>query len=347
LFLKVDNSSSSTFIDLGHNTFNYSFGPLGNVGDYFSDTLTIGSFSIKNQTMGSSVMGDVPTGLLGTGFPSNENGAAQGRIAQYPTFLQNMVSQGAIESATQSIWLNPSQGADDSPDSFPTGSVIFGGIDTALFDGHFTTVPVVGPNSTAIQSPPVLWNVALTSLQLGTKDRGTRPSFIASDSGDSCVLSTGLAFNLFTNNTFNALIAAFPEAVFNASTMFYELPCSQRFNASNSLSFTFSDPMKSNCMISSSITITIPATETIWPNDRLMAGGDPNICSIAAASFPEVLPSYAHQYACILGDSMMKSAYWVFDMENEEISIARAIAKRVKKGQIISVPKQGVRGLKY
>jgi hypothetical protein len=167
-------------------------------------------------------------------------------------------------------------------------------------------------------------------------------SAVTAPKGDGCILDSGTAFNLYANETFQNIVAAYPQAVLNASTNFYEIPCDQRFNVSNSWSHTISDPRDPRV----NITIVVPAAETIWTTDRLFPGGDPNTCSLAAGDFWTFLPAFVTEFRCVLGDSFMKNAYFVLDVDHSEISIATATRDPSRHRNVVPIPKQGVRGMK-
>jgi hypothetical protein len=287
-----------------------------------------------------------PFGDFGVSPPAQQSGPVQGTFPKYASFLTNMVSQGIYESATFSLWIDPQFGPENTPTFTPTGSVMFGGIDTSLFTGGFTTLPTVAINSTHIPPAPERWNLALQKMHLGEEDK--EESLVSNPEGESCVISTGANVLYLTQPTYNALIAAMPQAVFNATTKLYELPCPQRRNSSNSLSLTFVDPRYilnetqhvSGNIKDHSFTLTMPASETIWPVNQLVPGSSSNACAIAAFAIDEVTP-------CSLGISLVKSGYWVYDLGNAEISFANIAKKGEREGHVIELPGSGVKGLKW
>lgn len=340
----VNASSSSTFKDLGANTYDFEFPPLSSLGNYVTDTFTIGDYTVQNQVMGLSHNGSLFVNVLGIGFQLWEAGVATGKFHSYPTWLQNSVTQGHLESATAAIWLNPNEGPSDGPDSFPSGSVVFGGLDMTLFEGDLVTFPLVNATTLEVMNPGFNWIVPLTALHIkDPSKKGSREiSAVAAPRGDPCLLDSGTAFNLYANETFQNIVAAYPQAVLNASTSLYEIPCDQRFNVSNSWSHTISDPRNPRV----NITIVMPAAETIWTTDRLFPGGDPNTCSLAAGAFSTFLPTFVDDFRCVLGDNFMKNAYFVLDVDNSEISIAKAAKDASSHQNVVSIPKQGVRRMK-
>jgi hypothetical protein len=175
-------------------------------------------------------------GELGTGPPNQQD---DNRIETFPecsNFFQTLVAQGVYDSASYSLWLNPSLGSNDSVDESPPGIFTIGGIDTALFTGPLTTLPTVADNSTTVISAPEHWNLALSALQLANGTENLVAETV------SCVIHTGASVLFLPEDTFNKVIAHFQDAVLNATTGIYQLPCSERLNSRNSPTFSFSDP---------------------------------------------------------------------------------------------------------
>jgi hypothetical protein len=149
-----------------------------------------------------------------------------GTFPEYSTVIQNLASQGHIESPSFSVYLSPRAGSLNGPDSFPDGSFILGGLDEALIEpgSPVATLSVVNGVNTTVAKDPVLWNVQLLSATLGKSTK----NLVTSSSGDPCTLDVGTAYNLYNQPTYDALVAALgPKAVLNPDTAgVYELPCS-------------------------------------------------------------------------------------------------------------------------
>ncbi|KAJ2979996.1 hypothetical protein NQ176_g2913 [Zarea fungicola] len=335
-----NNCTSSTFHQLSNDSaFNYTYGPWINYGPYISDVLEIGKSKVKSQTIALATHGEMPVSLLGTAFRPLEYGVTDKTFPEYPTFIENLVAQKQIQSATFSVYLSPSEGALSGADTFPDGSIIFGGLDTSLADGDFVTLPAIDGLTTTVASNPKFWNIQLSSVTLGHAKNAS--NLVPAKSGDSCVLDAGTAYNLYNTDTYNALISALGSAgSVNASTGVYEVPCSARFNSSFDITHTFSDPRDPK----RSISLLQPASETIWTQDRIIAGGEADRCGLANVPFQEALPGFADLVQCVIGVSGMKDAYWVFDMHNKEVSIAKASAKQ-RPSHVVSIPEQGISGL--
>jgi hypothetical protein len=307
------------------------------VGEYFTDKLTLGSLSIKNQTMGLFNSSAFPFSDFGVGPPNQQDGRRTGTFPQYSSFLESLVEQGTYDSASFSLWLDPAIDASDNANEFPSGVFAIGGIDTGLSNGPFTTLPVVADNSTTVVAVPQHWTLALSALNMAN---GNTTNLVKEPV--SCVLSTGAAVPYLPEEVFKNLVAQFPEAVLNATSGLYIIPCSERLNSSKSVSFTLADPRYIGADKDSQleVTFTVPAAEAIWPAAKLVKGSDPNACGIAAFS-AAVTP----EDLCQLGVSVLRNGIWVFDSTNAEISFAPAAPKGSKHSKLVRIPRTGVKGL--
>jgi hypothetical protein len=97
----VDQDASSTYELLPDIDFNITYLDGRNIqGSYFNDTVHIGDASVRNQQLGLALESVRPTGIMGLGFSSN---VAASR--QYPTIVDNLVSQGFINAPVYSLYL--------------------------------------------------------------------------------------------------------------------------------------------------------------------------------------------------------------------------------------------------
>ena len=72
-------------------------------GDYISDNLEINGVTIQGLEMGLALGGNGgdPFGIMGLGFDMLEQTSAK-----YPSIIDDMVSQGLIDSPFYSLWLD-------------------------------------------------------------------------------------------------------------------------------------------------------------------------------------------------------------------------------------------------
>ncbi|KAH9897609.1 aspartic peptidase domain-containing protein [Xylariomycetidae sp. FL2044] len=296
-----DEQASDTFELVGQGDFSISYvDGSKSEGDYFADTFQIGDATLTNMTMGLGLDTDIPYGLVGVGYALNEAIVSQSGSAQdaYPNLPQQMLDQGLIATNAYSLWLNDLDAS--------TGSILFGGIDTDKYHGDLTRIKIYqDPQTNAFTS----FIVALTSLS-------------ASSSSGSDALSSSqfpIPVVLDSGTTFSYLPSDLAEQVWEEVGAGYSsqaqaalLPCEMQ-NSGGQFTFGFAG--------AGGPTINITMDELVLP----LTTGDP----IRFTSGP-----YKGQEACsfgiqnfssdpfLLGDTFLRSAYVVYDLENNEIGMA-------------------------
>ena len=109
------------------------------MGEYITDVLNIGSTKLTNMTMAAALELRAPAvGIMGIGYKAGESissSIAAGEGGQlYPNVINVLKDQGHINQLAYSLWLN-------DLDSL-TGSILFGGVDTAKYHGDLIALPV-------------------------------------------------------------------------------------------------------------------------------------------------------------------------------------------------------------
>lgn len=107
-------------------------------GNYITDDFTIGGATIKNLQMGLANTTTSGFGIIGIGFDENEGSLTSITSVPYPNLIDQMVSQGLINTKAYSLYL------DDLEES--TGSIVFGGVDT----NKFMYVEIISPGSSSL-----------------------------------------------------------------------------------------------------------------------------------------------------------------------------------------------------
>ncbi|OCL12699.1 candidapepsin-4 precursor [Glonium stellatum] len=170
-----------------------------------------------------------------------------------------------------------------------TGSILFGGVDTEKYTGSLQTLPIIPEQGVYAE-----FIIALTGMGVNGKagslfDNETVPVLL--DSGSSLMyLPDDLVTSLYSQ--FNAQYDSSQGAAF--------VDCNLA-NDATTLDFTFSSP-----------TISVPMNELV-----IVAGyqrGQP-VCILGIGP--------AGQSTCVLGDTFLRSAYVVYDLSNNEISLAQ------------------------
>ncbi|KAL2809031.1 aspartic peptidase domain-containing protein [Aspergillus granulosus] len=279
-----DSSSSYAYIS---SDFNISYADGSSAaGVYASDTLHIGGVSIRDFQFGIGYASSSAEGVLGIGYPSNE--ALVGRFGDkaYPNLPQSLVQNDVIQSSAYSLWLNDLEAN--------TGSILFGGVDTEKYHGDLQTLPIQTVNGGYSE-----FIIALTAISLNTDSQNRQ---LSSDELPAAVL-------LDSGSSLSYLPDAIVDDIYNDFGVTYEpstgagyAPCSLAQENIN-ITFTFSSP---------AITVGI--------DELIIDSGDLRFWNGERACLFGIVP--AGESTSVLGDTFLRSAYVVYDLANNEISIA-------------------------
>lgn len=296
----VNPESSSTFNDTGFE-FEISYVDRSySKGDYFTDVFQIANTTLTNLTMGLGNDTTITYGLVGVGYTSNEAiiNTEQSLSAAYANLPALMVDQGVVATNAYSLWLNDLDAS--------TGSILFGGIDTEKYIGDLTRIDIQKDNETGEYDSFI---VSLTSVQAtsssGTDELTSRqfPIQVVLDSGTTLsYLPNDIAQQIWTETG----------AVYTASVGLALIPCRmQRSTGYFSFGFAGSNGPK----------IDVKMDELVL--DLVISGPAPTFSS----------GEYKGEEACefgiqnttginLLGDTFLRSAYVVYDLENNQVAMA-------------------------
>lgn len=297
-----DASKSSSFTQLTQDGFNISYDEPGDfdAGFYFSDIIKFGSATLENITIGLATYAADNNGLMGVGMQSLESIVQTGESnTGYPTVVGALLDAGLIERAAFSLWLNDLNAN--------AGSILFGGVDTDKYTGDLISLPI------QIDADAQIFDrylVTLTSVSIND-DSGTH---LLSDSSLSvaALLDSGTTSSILPADIASAIWGGLGANTAGEAQNEILVPCNlAKSNAT--LSFGFGGE--------GGPVINVPISEII-NNEGIKAGstyenGDA-ICSLYIDSQTDD-PSGS----VILGDSFLRSAYVVYDLENNEIAIAQ------------------------
>ncbi|KAH7144018.1 aspartic peptidase domain-containing protein [Dactylonectria macrodidyma] len=281
-------NSSSTYEYVG-SYFNISYvDGSGAAGDYATDTFRVGDTKITSLQFGIGYESSSDQGVLGIGYSTNEVQAGVAGKSPYKNLPARMAADGLIASNAYSLWLNDL--------SSETGTILFGGVDRARYDGELVSVPIQ-KNGGEYSS----FFITLTSLSLG--------SATIDD-------SLALAVLLDSGSTLSYLPDSLTAAIYDQVGAEYEesegiafVPCSLADETGN-LTFKFSDPAE----------IVVPISEMVIDYVQI-TGQQLSFSDGTAACMFGIAPSSGTN---ILGDTFLRSAFVVFDLENNEISLAQS-----------------------
>ncbi|KAK4953839.1 hypothetical protein LTR10_008443 [Elasticomyces elasticus] len=285
------SSLSSTFSNTGQST-TVGFVDGGSVtGNWFYDTVRVGGKAIKSQlsVLGTSGSG-LSEGVLGIGFP-----------ASYPTINHNFAAQGVIASNSYSIWL-------DSLSS-SSGTILFGGLNTARFVAPLKKIPVLGSTNADGSVSYNLPSVALT--RVATLQGSTRTVQTPSGYSEPAMLDTGTPVTILQQSLANAVIAALGASYYPSGSTSGNavIPCAAASN-SQSINFHFSG--------TSGPTINVPISQLVLANLGTVSG-------VAWCQFGIYGAADSENLATVLGDSFLRSAYAVYDLDHHQIGLAQTL----------------------
>lgn len=288
-----DSSSSSTYKFL-NSDFNISYvdGTAAS-GDYATDTLSIGGQTLSDFQFGIGLVSSSSESVLGIGYTSNEIQVNRNQQSAYPNLPAAMVDAGLIQSNAYSLWLNDLNAG--------TGQILFGGVDTAKYTGSLETVPIIKEYGAYYE-----FIIALTGIGIGsnsassTSTSSSLPAPVLLDSGSSLIYLP----NDLTTDIFNEV-----NAVYNSDAGAAYVDCSLANNDA-SISFSFSGA-----------TISVPYSELVLNAGTSSTGQPLTFQNGEAACIFGIAP--ADDSTPVLGDTFLRSAYVVYDLSNNEISLAQ------------------------
>ena len=273
----------------------------GAQGDFVTDTFKIGDSSIDAFQFAVGYKSSSNESVLGIGYPSNEASVTARNPTTYPNLPYALQSAGVIKSPSYSLWLNDLDAS--------TGTILFGGVNTAKFQGELGTLPI---QSYQDQSSPTEFNIALTALDVND---GSKTTKLASGGAFPVLLDSGSSLCYVPDTIFQGLINAL-NAEFDGSSAFVD--CALR-TGSGYVDFTFSSPK-----------IRVPMNEIVLALSDFEGGSSADkadkltkrtMKTGAQACVLGVSPSGGSSN--ILGDTFLRSAYVVYDLENNQISLAQ------------------------
>lgn len=279
-------------------------------GDYITDDVGLsGDNTIKGLQMGMARKSTVGVGIMGIGYTENE--AAD---VMYPNIIDEMVDQGLIATKAYSLYL-------DTQDA-THGEILFGGLDAKKFIGQLTTLPLQARRNAGIDS----FTVAMTGLSIGPKDNPdplTGSNFAIATLLDSGTTLTYLPDALVANLI--KVMGAYDDIEENGSIW---VDCS--------LPETYPDYVLAYQFGGKDgPVINVPLKEVIF--DIPDAYQDYFNLPWKTTCYLGIMPSGGDTHY-LLGDSFLRSAYVVYDIDNNELSIANTNFEATEE-EIIEITK--------
>ena len=252
-------------------------------------------------------------GIMGLGPRLQESVANSGKPnATYPTVYDELQAHGYTARRAFSIWQNSI--------SATTGLIVFGGIDTTKYHGELVSVPVVKLSNAFVD-----WRITLTSVVRCSAGHGHRKEefLTAPDFAVPAVLDTGSP-----NMYLPMALAQNISSAMNASTYlgFPYVPCAQT-KVDSTIDFGFGG--------ASGPRISVPYSELIYP-----FGAPSNIGPVTSSDGTQLcylgIIGWNVPFS-LLGDTFVRSAYLVFDVDNTQVFMAQ-VKYDVDEEHIVEIP---------
>lgn len=305
---------SSTYKALSDQPVILPYGIGGARGILSSDTVYVEGVGIQNQTLYavSRVSDQQGIGILGIGYPAGEVLAAESG-ATYPTVVDALFNQGAINRRAFSLYLDDQEAN--------TGSIIFGGIDHSKYTGDLVSLAIT-PNSTGNYDRYAIDLSSVTFIDESGHHLLTSPH-----AATRVTLDSGSTLSYLPQNVTSAIITGLG-AVYVPAAQVYVAPCVYR-TASASLAFQFGG--------SNGPTIAVKLSQLLgdyFSGDLFDDGNE--ACTVNIGSLSKMETNALD--TVILGDSFLRSAYAVYDLDNNEISLAQAKFDQTGTSNIQAIP---------
>lgn len=208
--------------------------------------------------------------------------------SDYPMILDNMVAQKFIKSRAFSLDIRSIESA--------RGSVVFGGIDTKKFSGRLEKRPIIP----AAESPDKLtryW-IYLDGVSV-TDGKGSRAQIFDQANGQAMLVDSGYTVSALPTKYFNKLKDAFPGVTAppkEDKSGLYRIPCNVA-EQKGTVNFRFGK-----------VEINVPYKDFIWKQTD-------GLC---------IFGVYPDDKFPVLGDTFLRAAYVVYDMDNRNLHIAKS-----------------------
>ncbi|KAI1874139.1 uncharacterized protein JN550_002718 [Neoarthrinium moseri] len=296
---EFDPSASSSFTKLGYPNFHIEYVSPKDTevdGVYFADDLRIGDrLSLKNVTMIEATKTQALTrAIMGIGFSNDSTLAQEGQW--YPTVMDEMLSQGKIGRRAYGLYM----GSKDAT----TGTILFGGYDKAKIEGDLATFPIVSGNNDFVVD---LLSVGMTNSS-GTYSFGDSGGNPSAEFPTTALIDAGASFLKLPPDAYAAFISGLGGAVDSSGYV----DCN--FGKSGSLNFVFG-----NSTVSTEIQVPLYDLAVPYMYTDGTYKLDSNGNKMCMLGVEESSKSSKHS----IGDTFLRSAYVVFDMDERQVSIAK------------------------
>lgn len=296
-YSRFQAEKSSTFKSTNV-SFAVSYGAGSIHGVYAKEKINLSGpsskLTIPYQTFGlthsardiiSSDLEMTSNGILGLGFPALT--ASSDTIERYDPFVFNLAAKKMITNPIFSIALNNAEGW--------KSELTIGGINHSRYSGQLKYVPVVkNMNSKTNELDYTFWSVQLQAIEIKEHKYKVNASVI---------LDTGTTLSYLTKDLVDHIVQDVTQEkklTFDIESELYLVHCNLK-NSNKKVNFNFDG-----------ITISIDIQDLILPFNE-------NQCAFG------ITYNFDENDRLVLGDTILRSAFFVFDMDKKQVGIATAV----------------------
>lgn len=299
---------SETFQVLEADVFQISYlDGTGAEGDFFSDAVHIGESTIESGVVAIGLarsLQDGPQlendgqGLVGVGYWINQAGLdyLATEFNDPPTMIQALVNQGDIERESYAIYLNDVNNG--------TGSIIIGGTDANKYEGELVALQTLQDPEGSDLTNYTHFEVALTGIGIDDEDGLrwlTEPDF-----AEPGLLDSGTTLTYVPASVYQSISQGF-----GVTAGF--IPCHYR-NSNAAIVYQFGGTDGPSIRVPLRALIDLDDTSPFAYEDDDQT---------PACYF--LLDQFEEPYV-MLGNSFMRSGYFVYDLENHVVAVAQVAA---------------------
>ncbi|KAF2102958.1 acid protease, partial [Rhizodiscina lignyota] len=301
-----DPNSSSSFGELAQGAFDISYVDGTKIqGDYISETFGIGGAKIENQTMGlandARLTDDSSPfqGIIGVGFPSGESIASADPSQVYPNIINMLKDQGHTSTLAYSLWLNDLEAS--------TGSILFGGVDNSKFKGDLVVLPIQ-PDSES--GGLTSFTVVLDNVNVEAGNG--KVQYSQNSLAMPVILDSGTTLTYLPDDMANDIMTGVGAVNSEEAGVF--VPC-DLMNSPATFNFGFGS--------SAGPKIQVQISEFVVPYPPFSDGSYPTLNDGTPICQWGILP--AGDTPNLFGDTFLRSAYVVYDLQNKNIGLAQTV----------------------
>lgn len=297
-----DSKKSSSFKKLSDDRFYINYvDETYAEGEWATDTLTINGITINNMQFGLALNATTPVSGV-LGIGFQRREAVRGYPGASNEFYLNFPEVLKQDGIVDVVAYSLHLGQ--------TSSIIFGGLDKNAFEGNMYTFPMVNVYPTVVDKPATL---SLTIQGLYAYNSNSLEQTQIFNTKYPVLLDSGTTLVSFPIEIADKM-ANYVNATYSEKESIYIMDCPTD-TLNTGFMFDFGD-LKLNVSLASFI---------LPPDGEAYCGFG-------------VLPS---SNSITLGDSFLKNAYVVYDLENYQISLAKAINGNSLDENIIDIPSDG------